>query len=69
MYFSHGMELAKIMAMEDAKTTCKTFGWFYYKRGKMFRCYKKPLPSAWKMADVMRQSRGGTVRYLACLFY
>ena len=64
------MELAKIMAMEDAETPCKTFGWFYYKRRKdVFGVTKNHYLPPGKWQNVMRQSYGGTVRYLACSFY
>jgi len=50
MYFSHGVELGKIMAMEDAQTTCKRFGWFYYKRGRYFGVTKNHYlpPGKWQ---------------------
>lgn len=43
------MQIAKIMAMEDAETS-KTFGWFYYKRGRYFGVAKNHYlpPGKWQ---------------------
>jgi hypothetical protein len=48
MYFNHNIDFVKIMSMGGMVIT-KTFGWFYYKRGRYFGVTKNHYlpPGKW----------------------